>query len=203
MHSGLDTLERVTSTFTGEVNVSFSRWKFVQLNEPYHWWLTASSMKDAADLIYRAIEPGRLKPSDEDLRLGTDGFRLVHPSHDLRNVFVLLAGFALENLLKAEFMRQRQPNLEEGKLPRDLRDHDLLRLCEHVNFAPQPSERKMLEIASEASTSWGRYPSGLLHDKGAMAPPSDFDASEFRSEFESFYRKLTEIITRDWEDENQ
>lgn len=182
--------------------VSFALWKFQQLGQPLHWWLTAYSMKDAADLVFAAIVPEKRKPSEQDLELARKGFELAHPAHDRRSVYVLLAGFSLENLFKAEYMRQHEPSLDEGCLPKELSKHDLVAISLLVNFDTQSNEQKMLAIASEATVSWGRYPSGLRHDKGAMSPPDCLDLEEFKQAFESVYDRLTAVITEKWVDED-
>src|SRR5882724_2001494 len=140
---------------------SWSQSKFEMLREPFHWWLTADSMKDASEVIFGAIALKELKPTVQDLELAREGLRLAHPSHDRRSVYVLLVGFSLENLLKAEYMRLNSPSVAEGKLPKELMAHDLLALAQLVAFRPKPDEREMLRIASEATISWGRYPGGV------------------------------------------
>jgi hypothetical protein len=160
---------------------SWSQSKFEMLGEPFHWWLTADSMKDASEVIFGAIALKELKPTVQDLELAREGLRLAHPSHDRRSVYVLLVGFSLENLLKAEYMRLNE-------------------LSQLVAFAPKPDEREMLRIASEATISWGRYPSGTRHDKGGTSPPECFDLEDFRRAFEIVYWRLTEVITEGWAD---
>jgi len=179
---------------------SWSQSKFETLGEPFHWWLTADSMKDAAEVIFEAIDPAKRKPSAHELEYGQLGFELAHPSHDRRSVYVLLVGFSLENLLKAEYMRLNQPTVAQGTLPKELKEHDLMVLSKLVGFEPQPDEQEMLVIASEATVSWGRYPGGLRHDRGGMSPPECFDLEEFRRAFEAVYWRLTEVITKGWVD---
>ncbi len=157
-------------------------------------------MKDAAEVIFDAIDPAKRKPSAHDLECFQLGLKLAHPSHDRRSVYVLLVGFSLENLLKAEYMRLNEPSVTQGTLPIELRKHDLLELSKLVRFEPKPDEREMLGIASEATVSWGRYPGGLRHDRGGMSPPECFDLEEFRLAFEAVYWRLTEVITEGWAD---
>jgi hypothetical protein len=178
----------------------WSKTKFETLGEPYHWWLTSDSMKDAAEVIFDAIAHDRRTPSADDLKVRELGFQLAHPLHDRRSVYVLLTGFSLENLLKAEYMRLHGPSLADGKLPREIMAHDLLALSRLVSFEPRAEEEAMLRIASEATVSWGRYPSGLRHDQGGMSPPDCFDLNEFRRAFEAVYWRLTEVITEGWTD---
>jgi hypothetical protein len=175
-----------------------SRWKFESLGEPFYWWVTASSMKDASELIFDAIPSIERKPTAWDLEAAREGYELAHPSHDRRSVYVLLAGFCLENLFKAEYMRRVEPSLAQGALPPELREHDLLALSARVGFEPKPDEREMLKLASEATVSWGRYPGGLRHDRGAMSPPDCFDLEDFRRAFEVVYWRLTAVITEGW-----
>lgn len=179
---------------------SSSQCEFEAVGTPLHWWLTADSMKDASEVIFGAMAQNELKPTAQDLELAQKGFSLAHPRHDRRSVYVLLVGFCLENLLKAEYVRLREPSVLAGKLPSDLMDHDLLTLSRLVAFQPKPEEHEMLRIASEATISWGRYPSGARHDRGATSPPECFDLEDFRRAFEAVYWRLTEVITEGWAD---
>lgn len=85
-------------------------------------------------------------------------------------MYVLLVGFSLEILLKAEYMRLNEPSVAEGKLPNELGEHALLALAQLVGFAPTPDECEVLGAASEATISWGGYLSGVRHDKGRASP---------------------------------
>jgi hypothetical protein len=156
-------------------------------------------MKDACELVFAGIPANQRRPNAEQIEMTRQGYQLAHPSHDLRSVYVLLAGFALENLFKAEYMRRNGPSLDDGRLPKELKEHNLLALAKLVVFEPEADEREALRIASDATVSWGRYPGGLQHDRGGMHAPECFDLEDFHRAFEALYWRLTEVITEGWE----
>lgn len=72
--------------------------------------------------------------------------------------FVLLAAFALENMLKG-FVIFKEPELvANGKLEGILKSHALLALAERANVSLTPEENRFCMLASSAAVSWGRYP---------------------------------------------
>jgi hypothetical protein len=117
----------------------------------------------------------------------------------MRNVYVLLAGLAVENLLKGEMVRQKPELVGGGMLAKEMKTHDLVKLASLAGLNTptplSPQESNLLEIASEACISWGRYPGGASSTKkGYIAPPDDLDLTSFRRVFESLFDRLEESV---------
>ena len=76
----------------------------------------------------------------------------------------MLAGFALENAFKAIII----PSLEikkSGDLPKEIREHDLVKLAEMAKIAVDSNERAMLAYLTEFVMAYGRYPVHTNHKK--------------------------------------
>lgn len=72
--------------------------------------------------------------------------------------FMLLAGFALENLFKGLIIF-KEPNLvSSGQIQGILRSHDLLALASRSDLILSAEEKRFCILASSATISWGRYP---------------------------------------------
>jgi hypothetical protein len=74
------------------------------------------------------------------------------------NQFVLLAAFALENILKGYVIFKEPHLVANGKLEGILRSHALLALAERAGVELTPEENRFCLLASSAAVSWGRYP---------------------------------------------
>ena len=74
----------------------------------------------------------------------------------------LLAGFALENIIKAYLVYEFPHFVADGKLHRKLRSHDLVYLKNLSTIIPQPVRSEpILRTFSEGIDSWSRYPCAL------------------------------------------
>jgi hypothetical protein len=155
---------------------------------------TAISFRDAAQLVFNNFSAHELEPYGSP-----DGFVLVAPSHGAVNVYVFLIGLALENLIKAEYFRLHPGSILGGKLPSGVTNHKLSKLAKHIGLELSPQETQLLEIATEALTSWGRYPGGVRHNEGDVGPPANFNPASFRHSFESFFERLQYDIAQDIE----
>ncbi len=72
--------------------------------------------------------------------------------------FMLLSGFALENLFKGLII-YKEPNLvSSGQIQGILRSHDLLALASRAELILSDEEKRFCILASSATISWGRYP---------------------------------------------
>lgn len=72
----------------------------------------------------------------------------------------MLAGFAVENLLKAFWVARGNKMYAAGKLLKipHAKNHDLVAISDAVGFATEETERKILVMLSEIMTGVGRYP---------------------------------------------
>jgi hypothetical protein len=74
----------------------------------------------------------------------------------LGGVFLMLAGFALENLAKALYVLTRRPKVD-GELPRDLCGHDIKKVLSRAGVTLTPHEEALAAKLSEAAIWSGRY----------------------------------------------
>jgi hypothetical protein len=84
--------------------------------------------------------------------------------HALTNQYMMLAGFAIENLCKGYLVSRLRPEEQEkvrsGKLPKRLRNHDVLELVLSTGMKDLPDRVKdLLKRITESAIWRGRYPS--------------------------------------------
>lgn len=166
------------------------------------WWLTARTLRDAATMVHDGI------PDAERQRYrGFDmsGFTPLNSSAGIQNVFVFLAGLALENLLKGEIVRMNPNAVSGGKLQQTIKSHYLIDLARSAGLVVGDGltvdEVEILAIATEACFSWGRYPGGSAHDKpGSIAPPYTLDNQRFKQLFEALFDRLEASVMQGIDD---
>lgn len=127
---------------------------------PVLWLSSARRLMEAADHLIEAIE--RFWRRDED-ETGPVSISVLVGA-DYQKIFMMLYGFAIENLCKAYVVTQlsldeRQEVVSEGNLPGRLKKHDLLHLVEReIGLKVEGGERELLKSLKEAVVWAGRYP---------------------------------------------
>jgi hypothetical protein len=78
-------------------------------------------------------------------------------------VYMMLAGLAIENTIKGLLISQQSLKVQDGKLPRILRKHCLERYFQRVGIQIDKGESRLLRVLTEAIEWKGRYsvPTGL------------------------------------------
>ena len=127
--------------------------------EPLFWKGKAEELKRSAlvlaEVFFEDCEALR-RHLGEHQEMGHSSVPVNHSS--TLDQFVLLAAFALENILKG-YVIFKEPNLvANGKLEGILRSHALLALAERAGVDLTPEENRFCVLASSAAVSWGRYP---------------------------------------------
>lgn len=113
---------------------------------------------------------------------------------------LLLAGFSLENLLKA-FLVYEQPHLiANGALAKKLRTHSLSTLWLASQLVPYKKRYAATAATLEDGLeSWARYPCGLTHQKVirelVMTEPL---WENYKSMFSACSRRLEALLTKGW-----
>ena len=84
-------------------------------------------------------------------------------SDEILSIYLMLTAFAVENLLKAELVRQCYHEFKEefdssGKLPPLLKTHDLFTLAKRVDLSMGSDEEALLRRLTRAAIWAGRYP---------------------------------------------
>ncbi len=137
----------------------FPQQQFAQnVLHPGLWLSSARSLMGAAEHLTEAIAGFWQEPGPEgkplEMILGAD----------YQKIFMMLYGFAIENLCKAYMVTQlnadeRRRIVEKGELPGKLKDHNLPRLVEEkIGLKVEIEERKLLKSLEEAVLWAGRYP---------------------------------------------
>ncbi len=139
-----------------------------KLLNPNNWFLTANDLTSAADRLAPDIEAfwESLASSEDSLPLS------VFSGSRYQNIFMLLYGFAIENLCKGHAVKELSPKeqqtVKRGKLPKRLKTHDLVNLVtEGIGLTIDDHEKELLKRLKKAVKWAGRYPvSADLMDKG-------------------------------------
>lgn len=137
---------------------------------------------------------------DEDHREAIrfpDGRVVVRRPHS--NAAALLAGLALENMMKAILVTEDPSFVAEGTVRR-LKSHSIEALAnQSKRVAFSPSEQELCRFLSTAIPVWGRYPVPLhaaqLSDAG-LFDEARFDA--FKRLYDRLWIELEQILGNDW-----
>jgi hypothetical protein len=87
-------------------------------------------------------------------------------ANQLAPVFLMLAGFAMENLLKGRIAgsaKGAKPG--DVDLPKIFNGHDLLKLANHADLEIPPEDDDLLRRMTAAVIWWGRYPVPKSYDR--------------------------------------
>lgn len=122
---------------------------------PIYWFLNAQNLKKDSELVLDASEQAYNKCMDRSIPLeGIDLFALtVFP------VSVLLAGLAIENLLKGVIISQEPDSVKSGKLDSWISStHNLTQLCGRAKVNVDQSEQDLILVLTESVVWSGKYP---------------------------------------------
>lgn len=129
--------------------------EFALSAHPHNWLLVADNLYEQSIALYRQIDKGRLIQRD-----GT-GAVIGQWAHTNRATF-LLAGFALENAIKAFLVHENPTWVSNGTLARPLRSHRLADLAARSRLLPWPKRgTPVLKEFERGLESWARYPCAL------------------------------------------
>ena len=147
-----------------------SRVKFAQLfvrdASPSNWLNLSEELRDAAEELWKA--------SSAQMRLdAVVNERKEIISSDTRigfsRPYLLLAGFAIENVLKGLLIVSDPSLVVNGVLDRSIKGHNLVSLLSKLpSISASPEELQFCKIASDAIPYWGRYPIPL--DSNSVLP---------------------------------
>lgn len=127
-----------------------------------HWLMTAQRLYRAAQVISvdvqrRWDDQDFRKPPELQFQIN-DGFQVT----DIQPSYMMLMGFALENLFKARLVQLRSTELRQqilstGRLPKVLLTHDLGELTSACSLELSESDRNALNRLVKFSVWRGRY----------------------------------------------
>jgi hypothetical protein len=162
---------------------------FVRNAMPDGWLEYADELKDTAEVLWQQREDSMRLEAD----LTLDGF----PVQDAKYIgysrpYILLSGFALENLIKGLLVAKNPTLVSSGTLNRDLKSHNLVTLASMVNWIKlTKKEMSVLKIAQEALPYWGRYPIPLNLNEIRKEVPLNAD---YRDTFVKMYDRLSKQL---------
>ncbi len=138
----------------GETKVS-PEYEFVKrFANPQCWVLTAENLHAKAVELHSRY-------NKEIITELADGVVIDQWDFSVRPT-ALLAGFTLENMLKAFLVLENPQWVSNGRLSKQLKSHDLIALRDLSKMAPYKSTRhNCLSYFSKGVEGWARYPCGL------------------------------------------
>jgi len=162
--------------------------------DPINWLREAGELKRASEILYKEVEADY-----NEMKEGTWTRR-----HYIFAQYQMLTGFALQNLLKAIYIK-RHPNKPVAEIDRFThKTHDLKALTSKMHILVSREELDLLERLTEYVTSAGQFPiprkfefikseektEGSIVIKARFNP--DTDDMVFRSIYEKLYAILSE-----------
>jgi hypothetical protein len=128
---------------------------FIRDAMPDNWQSLAVELRDAAEILWQQHEETlRVTVVQSEFEV-LDDLRVSGISRP----YFLLAGFAIENLLKGMLVAVDASLINTGRLAKRLDSHKLVMLAELLpNLTLDEDERRFCEVAQSAIPYWGRYP---------------------------------------------
>ncbi|HIQ54926.1 MAG TPA: hypothetical protein EYH51_16950 [Pseudomonas pachastrellae] len=126
--------------------------EFENIANPHSWFLVSSELHEQAKLLKQVATSKITKRSESDSNSWLSSNRSV----------ILLAGFALENVIKAYLVYENPEFVAEGALSREIQTHRLTKLANRSQLLPYKVRGlKTLTYYEDGLESWARYPCGL------------------------------------------
>jgi len=168
---------------------------------PGEWRNYANELRDSAELLWKD-RGNELRTEYQEYVKVEDGKPVVRTEtkevYSISRTYVLLAGFALENLLKGCLVASDPSLVNDGKLDDELKTHELASLVQKIeDLSLEEAEKEFCEIAESAIPYWRRYPVPLAHND--VMPEVGMD-DELRHGFLSLFSRLDEKLYMDVRD---
>lgn len=132
-----------------------SNYEFAMSAHPHSWFLVADNLYQQAVELHTRVSAGYMTQFN-----GVGEKLECWPSVN-RSIF-LLAGFALENAVKAFLVYENPEWVSNGRLVRTIRSHSLVDLASKSKIIPWPVRGvPILTEFERGLESWARYPCAL------------------------------------------
>lgn len=169
---------------------------FVRDATPDAWRDCASELRNSAELLWKDRSNSLRVEAVEGWELDENGqLEAKAESKKIYSVsrsYFLLAGFALENLLKGYLVAANPSLITDGTLSKDIKTHKLSILFKKIEgFDLDSQESEFCSIAEQAIPYWGRYPVPLTFSK---VVPEVGLTDELRQGFLTVYDRLDERL---------
>jgi hypothetical protein len=171
----------------GEVNEKMAEQFVLRAGSSAQWQGAARSLKDCADLVFRV----HLAAVQSVMSGGLTQPVVAHLSTG--RVFFLLAGLAIENLVKGLIVQRTHVKINRRSLPRELRGHGIAARLRRLDIKLSSDEEKLVRRL-EIAVSWaGRYPVPL--DAARMLGTGTITRVTDAEEFGAFYQRLEALLS--------
>jgi len=128
--------------------------EFEEIANPHSWFLVASELHEQAKLLRDGTTS---KISRRNFPCST-----IKTWNSSNRTVILLAGFALENIIKAYLIYEHPNYVRNGLLSNNIKTHKLTKLAKGSSLLPYQSQgSNTLKYFEEGLESWARYPCGL------------------------------------------
>lgn len=208
----MDFFERLSLTHSPDAELVVEeeeevRNQFIVHGGPASWLSLAEELEEAADILWRIRErQGKRLMAKTKIVQGEKQPRRVVETAEAPSIsrpYVVLVGYALENVVKGLLIARHPEYINSGKLKGGIGHHHLTNLVGRLDDLDlTPAEREMCEILEEAIPYWGRYPIPKNQSQlsAEVAVDEDF-RTVFRRLFYEIASTLHEEIADGWDSE--
>ncbi len=174
---------------TDDQIADLNNWQaFVGNAMPDSWLNYAQELEEAAEALW--ADSGNSMRIETGTQLDGSLVAIKKPSAHLRS-YILLAGLALENVLKGLIIAGDAKLISSGRLDKTLKSHKLLNLAKRVNLRFSKNEKHVLQVCQDAIPYWGRYPVPLEYHG---LQPEDAATDKFRTCFRQLHFRLCKLL---------
>lgn len=162
----------------------------IKLSDHRAWIGKAKDLIGAASLLEPAVAE-----IIKRWRIALDFEPASGPPSEVRegvlDVYLMLTGYAAECFLKGRFTRKllrgkKGHRFETNKLPDELRNHNIRRLCEKLDIGLSDREGRLVAILEDSVVWTGRYPVPTAAEKLRPRMISDEQVGSFKDLLSKF-----------------
>jgi hypothetical protein len=168
---------------------------FVRDASPGNWRDCANELRDAAELLWIDRDNGLRLIMTQDTEVDDGRLSKNHNQRTISSVsrsYLLLAGFALENLIKGYLVAKSPSLINTGKIDPELKTHKITSLIKKIdNIDLNQIEKDFCCVAEQAIPYWGRYPIPLKYN--GVVPEIGL-TDDLRYGFLSLFQRLDKMV---------
>ena len=134
-----------------------------QITDPWRWLNSAQILFKTSELIEPQIHSLWNFVENDSVNEFKNSAGKVIEVADYQSVYMMLIAYSIENLLKGRIIecerdKVHRETLKTGKLPTEVKSHNLSALAKKCNLKLTDIEQKLLHRLSEHAMWFGRYP---------------------------------------------
>ncbi|MBK8563548.1 MAG: hypothetical protein IPN76_09425 [Saprospiraceae bacterium] len=155
--------------------------KYYELAHPSEWFHSASELFESSEVLFNNRKNTVYQKRDKDGNVEIS-------KYGISRTYLLLIGFAIENVIKAKLISENPEYVKEGKIDSNIsKGHDLLKLFDKIRtFTIDDKEVELLKMLSEAIPYWGRYP---IPKRWEMINKEQIATEDIRNTFIELYHR--------------